>query len=667
MDFFAQQTKIRNSSRTLVWLFALAVLAIVIAVDLVCAFVLGVGLRPLPLLGIAAAVIVVIGLCSAYRVASLAGGGAAVAREMNAVEVPADTTNAQWQRLRNVIEEIAIASGVPVPEIYVMQNEPAINAFAAGYTPTDAAVCVTQGCLDKLNRDELQGVIAHEFSHVLNGDMRLNIRLMGLLFGIMAIWVVGRFLMWGGYFGLGDGGRRRRGGSSGQVALAGIALLAIGAIGVFFGRLIQAAVSRSRESLADASAVQFTRQTSGIAGALKKIAVFEEGSALQSARRDEVRHMLFGDAEQSSWFATHPPIMQRIKALEPGFKPEELDAYVKQWLASGGDPDHIELHATQHPWEKAVHEFARADGDVDIHGAPPTAGGETRTGAIGGAIPARGAELAITAAAVAGQVASPGTDDYRAAADLHAQIPMALAAAARDPRGALATVFALAISEHPDVMAQQVQAVAQAFDAALADATRSLAAQMADLHPMLRLPLAQLAFPALKRRPRPEINALVKTLDALIHADGRVDLDEYCLAKLVQAQVVAALDPSASFKPGILKLADAQDELRDLAALVAHFGNDDDDSARRAFQAAMQDALPNASVMYALPEDWQTALDRALAALSRLRPEGKQLVVQALTRAIAVDGKVTLAESELLRVTCATLGCPLPPLLSDRP
>ncbi|WHZ19496.1 MAG: M48 family metallopeptidase [Rhodanobacteraceae bacterium] len=663
MDFFAQQAKVRRSSRTLVWLFALAVLAIVVAVDLVCAFVLGVGLRPAPLLGIAVAVVVVIGLCSAYRVASLAGGGAAVAREMNATEVPADTTNPQWQRLRNVIEEVAIASGVPVPEIYVMQDEPGINAFAAGYTPTDAVVCVTQGCLDKLNRDELQGVIAHEFSHVLNGDMRLNIRLMGLLFGIMAVWVVGRFLLWGGYFGLGDGdGRRRRGGGgSGQVALAGVALLAIGAIGVFFGRLIQAAVSRSRESLADASAVQFTRQTSGIAGALKKIAVFEEGSALQAARRDEVRHMLFGDAEQSSWFATHPPITERIKALEPGFKPEELDAYVKQWLASGGDPDSIELHATMQPWEKAVHAFAQRDGDVDIRSTPPA-----QADGIGGAIPARGAELAITAAGVAAQVAAPGTDDYRAATDLRAGMPAALAAAARDPRGALAVVFALAISEHSDLMAQQVQSVTQAFDVALGDATRSLVAQMADLHPMLRLPLAQLAFPALKRRPRPEVDLFVKTLDALIHADGRVDLDEYCLAKLVRAQVVAALDPSASFKPGTLKLTEAQDELRDFAALVARFGNDDDDTARRAFQAAMQDALPNAGVMYALPEDWQAALDRALDTLSRLRPEGKELVVQALVRAIAVDGKVTLAESELLRVACAVLGCPLPPLLADQ-
>src|SRR5579875_3463527 len=284
MDFFAQQARVRRSSRTLVLLFALAVLAIVVAVDLVCAFVLGVGLRAAPLLAIALAVVIVIALCSAYRIASLAGGGAAVARSMNASEVPADTANPQWKRLRNVIEEVAIASGVPVPEIYVMQDEPGINAFAAGYTPTDAAVCVTQGCLDKLNRDELQGVIAHEFSHVLNGDMRLNIRL------------IGRFLL---YSGSGRSSRR----DGGNVALAGLALFIVGSIGLFFGKLIQAAVARSRESLADASAVQFTRQTSGIAGALKKIAAFAEGSALQASGRDEVRHMLFGDAERGSLFA----------------------------------------------------------------------------------------------------------------------------------------------------------------------------------------------------------------------------------------------------------------------------------------------------------------------------------------------------------------------------
>ncbi|MGH8191316.1 MAG: M48 family metallopeptidase [Rhodanobacteraceae bacterium] len=670
MDFFAQEAKVRRSSRTLVLLFSLAVLAIVIAVDAICAFVLGVGLRAGPLLGIAVAVVVLIALCSLYRVASLSGGGAAVAKGMNATEVPADTTDPQWKRLRNVIEEVAIASGVPVPDIYVMQDEPAINAFAAGYTPTDAAVCVTQGCLDKLNRDELQGVIAHEFSHVLNGDMRLNVRLIGLLFGIMAIGVIGRFLLWGGYFGVGGGRRRRGGGNNGNIVLAGIALLIVGSIGLFFGRLIQAAVARSRESLADASAVQFTRQTSGIAGALKKIAAITEGSALQAPRRDEVRHMLFGDAEQRSWFATHPPILERIRALEPGFDPKELDAINAKWVTAGGDPDSISLHPAQTGWGNVAHEFAMADGDRDVSGPlpgfPPAASG-THGASPGAALPAQGVARAVTAAAVLGQVGSPSRDDYQAATNLHARIPAAMSVAARDPRGAIAVLLALAISEHPDLQAQQVQTVAQAFDAATADATQGLVAQMADLHPMLRLPLAQLAFPALKRRPRPEIDRFVKTLDTLIHAGARVDLDEFCLAKLVQAQVVAALDPSAHFKAGTHKLTDARDELRDLVALIAHFGNDDEDTARRAFQAAMEEAMPGDSVMYAVPDDWQAALDRSLDALAHLTPEGKQLTIGALTRAIAVDGKVTVAESEVLRVVCAKLGCPLPVGFGDHP
>lgn len=384
--------------------------------------------------------------------------------------------------------------------------------------------------------------------------------------------------------------------------------------------------------------------------------------------------MLFGDAEQRSWFATHPPILERIRALDPGFDPKELDAINEHWLTAGGDPDSISLHPARPGWSDAAHAFATADGDTDVS-APlpgfPAASADAHTapvaGAVGQALPAQGAVQAVTAAGVLAQVGSPGSDDYQTATNLHARIPPAAAAAARDPRGAVAVLLALAISEHPDLKAQQLQIVSQAFDAASADATQGLATTLADLHPMLRLPLAQVAFPALKRRPRPEIDRFVKTLDGLIHVDGRVDLDEFCLAKLVQSQVVAALDPSSHFKPGTRKLTDTRDELRDLAALLAHFGNDDEDDARRAFQAAMQEALPGASVMYAVPEDWQAALDRALEALARLTPEGKQLTVRALTRAIAADGKVTVAESEMLRVVCAQLGCPLPPLLSDHP
>jgi len=664
MDFFAQQARVRRNGRWLVVLFALAVAAIVTAVDLICAFLL-VGPRPGALLGISIAVIVLIALCSLYRVASLRGGGSAVAIGMGATPVPADTTNPAWKRLRNVIEEVAIASSVPVPEIWVMENEPAINAFAAGYTPSDAAVCVTQGCLDRLNRDELQGVIAHEFSHVLNGDMRLNIRLIGLLFGILAIGIVGRFMMYS------SSGRSRR--NSGNLALAGLALFVIGYIGLFFGKVIQAAVARARESLADASAVQFTRQTSGIAGALKKIAALADGSQLQASGRDEVRHMLFGDADVSSLFATHPPILQRIRALEPQFDPKELDRIAQDWVRAGGDPDSLSLQHGSHDFSQAVHQFARMDGDVDVNepvftnsATTPHAPAASVAGAAqASSIPGRAATLAIAAGAVAAQVGTPGADDYRAAAAIQARIPDALAAAARDVRGALAVMFALVLSGQSEVQQKQVQAIAGAFDASSAEAARNALAQISQLHPMLRLPLAQLAFPALKRRPRPELERFVSTLDALIRADDKVELDEYCIAKLVQVQVIAALDPAAHFQAGSVRLHDVQDALRDLCALMAHFGADDEDAARRAFLLGMQEALPGTTPLYAIPDDWQSALDAALARLARLAPEGKQLAVRALTSAIAADGVVNVAESELLRVTCAALGCPLPPLLAS--
>ncbi|MGH8042298.1 MAG: M48 family metallopeptidase, partial [Rudaea sp.] len=328
MNFFAQQERARVHTRRMLVLFVLAVVCIVAALDLVLLLAFGssghgrhAGMGTV-LFWNSVLVIGVIGGCSMYKITALRGGGGTVARQLGATLVEPDTTDFAHKRLRNVVEEIAIASGVPVPEVYVLEGEPAINAFAAGYTPADAAVTVTQGCLDKLNRDELQGVIAHEFSHVLNGDMRLNIRLMGVLFGILVIGIVGRKIA-------ANSGRSR---DSGYAVLIGIAILAIGYIGVFFGRLIKAGISRQREYLADASAVQFTRQTRGISGALKKIGGLADGSKLASGETEEVAHMLFGDGVgYSALFATHPPLNLRIKAIDPQFDPAELAAIAAAW------------------------------------------------------------------------------------------------------------------------------------------------------------------------------------------------------------------------------------------------------------------------------------------------------------------------------------------------
>src|SRR6185437_1106021 len=260
------------------------------------------------------------------------GGGVKVAESLGGVPVPDMPTDPKLRRYRNVVEEIAIASSTPVPVLYYLPQEQGINAFAAGYTPADAAVCVTQGSLDRLNREELQGVIAHEFSHVVNGDMRLGIRLIGVLAGITALSVIGRTLMYAG------SGRSRRDSNSIPFWVVGIVVLMAGWIGVFFGRLIRAAVSRQREYLADASAVQFTRQTSGLTGALKKIGGLEAGSRLNSPKTENVSHMLFGPGMNfSALYATHPPLIKRIQVLEPGFTPTNLDQLRQGWFSRPPD------------------------------------------------------------------------------------------------------------------------------------------------------------------------------------------------------------------------------------------------------------------------------------------------------------------------------------------
>ena len=270
---------------------------------------------------VTAGTLAIMGLASLYRAATLAHGGGQVARLLGATQVTGEGADPLQRRLVNVVEEMALAAGVPVPEIYILEQEAGINAFAAGVTPADAAITVTRGALERLDRAELQGVIAHEFSHILNGDMRLNQQLIGLSFGILVLSLVGRWLLRSARFA-------RRGRNSGQgAALAiGLALMVIGAIGVLCSRLIKAAVSRQRERLADASAVQFTREPEGLAGALKKIAGY--GARITSVDTEEVAHMLFerSSSSFSGWFATHPPLLERIRALEPNFDPRDLPA-----------------------------------------------------------------------------------------------------------------------------------------------------------------------------------------------------------------------------------------------------------------------------------------------------------------------------------------------------
>jgi Zn-dependent protease with chaperone function len=631
VNFFARQDQARRQSRRLVILFALAVAAIVVAVDLVfLLFFGGMGTATDPgalVLGLAMASLLtlgIIGIGSMYRLASLRQGGAAVATGLGGTPVPGDTHDFHYRRLRNVVEEIAIASGVPVPQLFVLEHEPGINAFAAGYAPADAAIAVTRGALDRLNRDELQGVIAHEFSHVLNGDMRLNIRLMGVLFGILVLAVVGRKILLHG--------RGARGKDGAPLLLAALALMVVGYIGLFFGRLIKAGVSRQREYLADASAVQFTRQTKGLAGALKKIVGLPDGSKLGNADTEEVAHMLFGDGVGfSSLFATHPPVVERIRALEPSFRPSMVADLQARWQL--------------HPPSGLDEDLA-----MGLVAEPPPLPGEV-------------AELVVSPPMVVAQVGTPRTDDYVRAGALLGAIPENLRAAAHDREEVVPLLLGLLMAGPGEVRERQQFELAARHDERQARQALDYAERLAELPRLLHLPLAGMAMPALCKRPRPELERFMDSCFALSHADGRISLFEYCLGRLLRVQVRDALDPARAWVPGHRHLSRCAPHAVNLMAVLAQAGHADPGAAMRAYLAGMARVFPRLDSPYRPPADPHRALDEAWPVLDELEPIGKELLLEGLVAAVSHDGRMSVAEAELLRVACACLHCPLPPML----
>ena len=634
MNVFEHQAAARRSTTRMVVLFGLAVLGIVLAVDFAVLLLLGaqmgsgggvVGLMLVATLGTLA----VIGLGSLYRISSLRGGGESVALQMGGTQVPENTTDFQLRRLRNVVEEIAIASGVPVPKLYVMEHEAAINAFAAGYSPSDAAVAVTRGALEKLNRDELQGVIAHEFSHILNGDMRLNIRLMGGLFGIMMLSIIGQRVLIYGRFG--------RSKDAMPVLLLALVALVVGSIGLFFGRMIKAGVSRQREFLADASAVQFTRQTSGLAGALKKIGGLHEGSQLaDKSKAEEVSHMLFGSGmAMSGWFATHPPLLQRIRKLDPTFSEAQLQRLSAGWLAT--PPNGLQ-----------------EDLALGLAGTTPPP------------LPPASQPINVTPPMIAAQVAKPAQNDYRRAGSIVESLPAELRALAAQREAVMPLMLGLLLDQDAGTASRQHTEIAARLGEAVATHAGELAhGPLATMHPMLRLPLAGLAFPVLRLRPRPELDEFLATVHAVAHADSQVSLFEYCLARLLDTQVRESLDPARYARFGRHKPGNVKQEFATLLAVVAQAGNANPMAAQHAYLSGLQRVLPRDHLPYAPPVDGVLALDGVWEGLDALDPLAKQVMVEAITAAISHDGQVSVAESELLRTICGVLHCPLPAMLEQ--
>lgn len=638
-DFFERQSVARRNTKWLVVMFVLAVIGIVGTTMFATAIIVGAtdnhaawrrrgNIPNFPWqapIAAGAAALGLIGGGSAYKVAQLAGGGTVVAERLGGRRVYPNSIDPTERRLLNVVEEMALASGVPVPAVFMLEEELGINAFAAGHSPSDAVVAVTRGCAQQLTRDQLQGVVAHEFSHILNGDMRLDLRLMGVLFGILLMGLTGRELL---RVAVRGGGSRK---GNGVFALLGIGLafMVIGFLGSLFGNLIKAAVSRQREFLADASAVQFTRNPEGIAGALKRIGAAVFGSKLINPRAAEASHMYFAEGI-TSLFATHPPLDERIRRIDP------------QW--NGEYPPALPADAVVGVETEGAEGFVApaARGKADVYDMP---------------VPLRTVQHA------ARQVANPTQVHRTYVEQLLAAIPQPLIDAAHEPYGARALIFALLLDDNADVRAAQLGALQKATDEHVFELTLQLAKPVNQLDVRALLPLIDMALPALRALSPSQYSEFTKCFLQLVQADHRLSLFEWTLHHILlrhlRPQFEPARPPQITYY-GLQRLG-GQSSL--LLSALARASQSDDDSA---FAAGARQ-LPEVPLRL-LPPDagGLSTLDQALRELAQVAPKHRERLVNACAACICADSVANVAECELLRAVCDMLNCPMPPLVAGQ-
>ncbi len=645
MDFFARQDQARRKSHVLVLYFVAAVVLIILTIHVAMAFAFIFWMDPddaagtpdlvtnLPFLGgVTLGVLVVISLGTLYKIMQLRAGGSAVAEMLGGRQVAPNTTDLKEKRLLNVVEEMAIASGVPIPPVYVLDKEPAINAFAAGFRPSSAVVAVTRGTLDQLNREELQGVVAHEFSHILNGDMGLNIRLMGVLHGILLIALIGELLL------RTTGGSRSSKKKGNGLALAGLALLVVGWIGVFFGRLIKSAVARQREFLADASAVQFTRYPEGLSGALKKIGGLSAGSRIQSPQAEQASHLFFGNALRSGFFnamATHPPLEERIRRLDPQFDGK----FSRTTAAPAGDDESVAALAPSAPRVTAP------------RAATPLAS------RMAEGLGARGFEMILN------QIGNPLKTQVATARRILEDIPADVREAARAPDGARALVYALLLSRDPDVRARQWQLLAARVDPAQADQVKRLEPSAASLTRQAYLPLVDLAANGLRDLSQPQSAEFRELVQALVAADQQVDLFEMALLYTLFHRLDARQAERPRALAQIYSVRGLVPECSCLLSALARAGHADEAAARQAFQAAAPLLGEPGVTLTLLPADQcgALAMGKALDKVDHAAPRVKKAILAASLQCIGFDQQVTESEAELFRVLACALDCPMPP------
>lgn len=626
MDFFAQQDDARRRTGLLVFLYCFAViliiLAIYFAVVLILHFFIGengaefVLWNPVLMIWVCGITLLIVASGSIYKIAQLASGGSAVAAMLGGRRIAPDTKDQAERRLINVVEEMAIASGASIPEVYILDDEYGINAFAAGFTVRDAIVAVTRGTLERLSRDELQGVIAHEFSHILNGDMRLNIKLTGILHGILVIALLGYVLMRSLRFS----GRSRRNSKGGGAAIAvfllGLSLWVIGYIGVFFANLIKSAVSRQREYLADASAVQFTRNPDGIGGALKQIAALSSGSRIRNEHADEAGHFFFANGMRAGLLgimATHPPLNIRIERI------------------------------LRQAFEAVPEALVPRSGRAAVSGFSD-----------GGAAKINGAALLEGAGNVsAGQLVH--------SRELLAGIPAVLNDAAHHHMTARAVVFGLLLDDVESVRQQQLQRLSEYADDIVYSDLLRLMPELEALTRERMLPLAELCISGLRSMPEADYRRFVDNLEYIVAADGEMDLFEYTLMRMIKRHVAVEYEKRPDVPVKYRRIGEVSGTVCELLSCLAYWDEKDPSTAQAAYAEAVSGLEIETAGMLAADECGLERIDTALDVLAQAAPGVKRKVLDAAARCIGADGIINAEEAELLRAIADAFDCPVPP------
>jgi len=667
--FFEQQDQARQRTTGLVVMFLFAVAAMVAATTGIVFAVIHFygqtnprfretsGGWELPLLvGVATLVVILLG--TLFKVVMLrSGGGSSVAESLGGKRIFPNTVDPDERRVLNVVEEMALASGTPVPPVFLLADESSINAFAAGYSPSDAVIGVTAGAVHALSREELQGVMAHEFSHILNGDMRLGIRLIGILHGILLLGLIGHTLfrvgVYSGHSSRRSGSGKDSGGGGAMLVLlaVSVALIVIGSLGGVIGNLIKAAVSRQREFLADASAVQFTRNPMGLSSALKHIGGFARGSVIKHPEATEASHLFFAKGVTSglaSWLATHPPLEQRIRALEPNWDGRFPDVKAQRVSNSraGGSPIQAATKAgLGHVQQLAPEREASSSNFRE-----------------------RGNEFVLPSVVTAAieQAGQPLETHRHYAVQLTRTLPKMIHEATHDPYGSRALIFALLLDRDESIREQQFLSLVQHIDADVVELTRRLAPLTAELDPRLRLPVIDMSLPALRCMTEPQYRRFQPAFRQLVAADRRLSLFEWTLSQIINRHVRSEFEavPSPITRYWGLQRLGPQCSL--LLSSVAHVGHDAEQS-RAAFAVAAE-VIPKVRLQW-MPRDecnltlLRESLDVLLTTATRLRVE----LLRACTVCVCADGTVTTTEAELLRGIADLLDCPVPPILSGQP